>query len=149
MDKQQLSPSAFLAAVRHFYKLDWTKKLTACTQPEFLALSAVYHAQLRYPERPGVYVSVLADELLTSVSMVSKMLKTLEGKNWILRTVDPGSRRNTFVSLTEEGRQVLSKASVELEAIHNAVIEKIGKDRMQEFIRISADLARCYEEALV
>lgn len=147
MDKQ-LAPSTFLSTVRHFHKLDWSKKLTACTQPEFLALSAIHHAQARHPDRPGVYVSILADDLLTSVSMVSKMLKTLEEKNWILRTIDPGSRRNTFVSLTEEGNAVYTQASREMEAIHAAVIEKIGIDNMLEFIELSADLAACYEEAL-
>lgn len=148
MDKQ-LAPSTFLSAVRHFHKLDWSKKLTACTQPEFLALSAIYYAQNKHPDRPGVYVSVLADDLLTSVSMVSKMLKVLEEKNWILRTVDPGSRRNTFVSLTEEGLVIYTRASREMDAIHAAVIEKIGMDNMTRFIELSAELAQCYEEALV
>lgn len=147
MDKQ-LAPSTFLSTVRHFHKLDWSKKLTACTQPEFLALSAIYYAQARHPDRPGVYVSILADDLLTSVSMVSKMLKILEEKQWILRTIDPGSRRNTFVSLTDEGQDVYKRASQEMEAIHAAVIEKIGIENMLEFIELSADLARCYEEAL-
>lgn len=147
MDKT-LAPSVFLSSIRQIHKLDWSKKLTACTQPEFLALSAIRYAQLRYPERTGVYVSVLADELLTSVSMVSKMLKVLEEKEWILRTIDPGSRRNTFVSLTEEGLSVYEKANREMEAIHEAVIEKIGMDNMMKFIELSGDLARCYEEAL-
>lgn len=147
MDKQ-LAPSTFLSALRHFHKLDWSKKLTACTQPEFLFLSAIYHAHANYPDRPGVYVSILADDLLTSVSMVSKMLKILEEKHWILRTIDPDSRRNTFVSLTEEGLDVYKRASLEMDTIHAAVIEKIGMDKMLEFIELSANLAQCYEDAL-
>lgn len=147
MDKQ-LAPSTFLSAVRHFHKLDWSKKLTVCTQPEFQALSAIQRTHGMHPDRPGVYVSTLADELLTSVSMVSKMLKILEAKNWILRTIDPSSRRNTFVSLTDEGLDVYNRANLEMDAIHAAVIERIGIDNMLKFIELSADLARCYEEAL-
>ena len=145
---KQLAPSTFLSAVRHFHKLDWSKKLTACTQPEVLTLSAMHCAQASHPERTGVYVSILADDLLTSVSMVSKMLKVLEEKNWILRTIDPGSRRNTFVSLTEEGLAVYEKASIEMDTIHDTVIEKIGMENMMKFIELSNDLAQCYEEAL-
>ena len=44
---------------------------------------------------------------------------------------------------------IYTRASREMDAIHAAVIEKIGMDNMTRFIELSAELAQCYEEALV
>lgn len=146
--EKQLAPYAFLEALQHLRKLDWNKKLTIATMPEFLALSAIHYGQVSQPDKPGVYVSRLAEELMTSVSMVSKMLKILESKGWILRTIDPGSRRNTFVSLTEEGSRVYAEACRQVEAVHEAVVERIGLETMHQFLTLSSGLAAAYEEAL-
>lgn len=78
----------FLLLHQHLRRMDWSKITPGVTQPEYLILTALQCSQDAHPDIPGVYVSSLAEELSVSVSMISKLLKSLEEKDWILRTVD-------------------------------------------------------------
>lgn len=144
------APSSFyfLDVLQRFCKLDWSRTLTAATQTEFLALAAIYSAIADTPNAPGVYVSALAERMRLSVSMVSKMLKVLEEKGWIIRTIDSNSRRNTFVSLSDAGVEVYQAATAQLEAVHRQVAKKLGPEMLSQLLDQSARLVACYEEVL-
>lgn len=146
--KQQSNSSMILNLLQHFRKLDWEKVLPGVTQAEYLVLSAIHFGQKKHPDQPGIYVSVLAEHLMTSVSMVSKLLKTLEEKNWILRTVDRNSRRNTFVSLTSEGKKMLSAADAAMDEVNRAVANKMGEESLQQLIASVSMLLTSYEDVL-
>lgn len=146
--KRQSSSSILLTLLQHFRKLSWDKALPGITQPEYLILSAIHWGHKKQPEHPGIYVSALAESLMTSVSMVSKLLKTLEEKDWILRTVDKNSRRNTFVSLTPEGKRILLAADQAMEQVHHTVAQDLGETKVQQLIEDISDLLRSYEDVL-
>lgn len=146
--KQQSGSSVLLSLLQHFRKLQWEKALPGLSQAEFFVLSAIYWGHKKQPEHPGIYVSALAESLMTSVSMVSKLLKTLEEKNWILRTVDKNSRRNTFVSLTAEGKHILLSANESMEQVHRTVAQELGEQRLQQLIGDISDLLQSYENVL-
>ena len=146
--KQQSNGSILLSLLQHFRKLNWDGALPDITQVEYLVLSAIHLGKKKQPDHPGIYVSALAENLMTSVSMVSKLLKTLEEKNWILRTVDKNSRRNTFVSLTSEGKKKLAAADAAMEKINHTVAEKLGEDTVQQLMNGISALLLSYEEVL-
>ena len=83
----------FLLLHQHLRRMDWSKITPGVTQPEYLILTALHVQGEKNPDGPGVYVSSLAEELSVSVSMISKLLKSMEEKDWILRTIDKNSRR--------------------------------------------------------
>ena len=89
----------FLLLHQHLRHMDWSKITPGVTQPEYLILTALSVHRQTQPDSQGLYVSSLAEELSVSVSMISKLLKSMEEKDWILRTIDKHSRRNTFVSI--------------------------------------------------
>ena len=93
-------------------------------------------------------MSVLAEELMISVSMVSKMLRVLEEKGFILRTVDPDSRRNTFVSLTETGQDLFAQETARTQAVNQRVIASMGPERIARFLQDAEELAECYGREL-
>lgn len=144
----QPNTSGLLTLIQYFRRLDWDKATVGLSQHEYLVLAFVHHEHAVNPELPGIYVSALADGLMISVSMASKLLKALEEKNWILRTVDKNSRRNTFVSLTEEGEAALSQADLSMQAVNRAVEEKMGKESLQQLIDSISLLFSCFEEVL-
>lgn len=146
--KRQPSSSMLLTVLQHFRKLSWDKALPDITQPEYLILSAIYWGHKKEPGHPGIYVSALAETLSTSVSMVSKLLKNLEEKNWILRTVDKNSRRNTFVSLTAEGKRVLMTADEAMSRVHQAVSTELGPEKVQQLMNDISLLLNSYENVL-
>lgn len=145
---EYLNRSGILTLTQYFRRLNWEKAIPGLSQPEFLVLSVVNRGQQQNPKQPGIYVSNLAEEMMISVSMASKLLKTLEEKDWILRTVDKNSRRNTFVSLTPEGRAVYAQADEALEQLNKVVEEKMGKESLEQLIQNISLLFSCYEEAL-
>ena len=100
----------FLLLHQHLRHMDWSKITKGVTQPEYLILTALHVHHQEVPDSQGIYVSALGEELSVSVSMISKLLRVLEEKGWILRTVDKNSRRNTFVTLTELGESVYQTA---------------------------------------
>jgi DNA-binding MarR family transcriptional regulator len=140
--------SGLLSLAQHLRRLDWSKAIPGMTQAEYLALSVVRRAQEAQPDSPGVYVSTLAEELMISVSMVSKMLKVLEDRGWIRRTVDMNSRRNTFVSLTDLGLQVHDSANLSLSQVHQKVAQQVGQETLDQLSSSAARLFQCYEEVL-
>lgn len=145
---QHLNSSGLLTLVQHFRRLDWDKAIDGLTQPEYLVLAAVELGQQHNPDQPGIYVSALAEYMMISVSMASKLLKTMEEKEWILRTIDRNSRRNTFVSLTPLGKETLARANQAMERVHRAVRKKMGKESLEQLISNVSLLFSCYEEVL-
>ena len=138
----------FLLLHQHLRRMDWSKITTGVTQPEHLILTALHVHHQADPESEGVYVSALAEELSVSVSMISKLLKSLEEKDWILRTIDKNSRRNTFVTLTGLGEEVYQNASAQMIAFHKSVVDSLGQEKFAQLLSSAATLFRAYEDAL-
>ena len=135
----------FLLLHQHLRHMDWSKITKGVTQPEYLILTA-HHQEA--PDSQGLYVSALGEELSVSVSMISKLLRVLEEKGWILRTVDKNSRRNTFVTLTPLGESVYQTASKEMKDFHQGVVDSLGQERFMQLLSSAATLFRAYEDAL-
>ena len=138
----------FLLLHQHLRHMDWSKITPGVTQPEYLILTALSVHRQTQPGSQGLYVSSLAEELSVSVSMISKLLKSMEEMDWILRTIDKHSRRNTFVSIAPTGQSVYDAASERLRAFHQGVVESIGQERFTQLLSSAATLFRAYEDAL-
>lgn len=138
----------FLLLHQHLRHMDWSKITPGVTQPEYLILTALSVHRQTQPDSQGLYVSSLAEELSVSVSMISKLLKSMEEKDWILRTIDKHSRRNTFVSIAPTGQSVYDAASERLRAFHQGVVESIGQERFTQLLSSATTLFRAYEDAL-
>lgn len=137
----------FLKLHQHLRHMNWSK-VTQISQAEYLIITFLHCSQELHPEVPGVYVSALAEELTVSVSMISKLLKTLEEKGWILRTVDRNSRRNTFVSLTDLGENIYLAATERLKHFHQQVIDSLGREKYDALMQNAATLFVSYEKVL-
>lgn len=138
----------FLLLHQHLRRMDWSKVTPEVTQPEFLILTALHVHEELEPDSEGVYVSSLAEGLSVSVSMISKLLKSMEEREWILRTIDKNSRRNTFVALAPNGRRVYDTAAEQLRAFHEGVVASIGQEKFAQLLESTATLFRAYENAL-
>ena len=73
---------------------------------------------------PGVRLSALADRLGIDISTASRHVHSLQEKELVRRATDPADRRAANLSLTEAGREVLTK-------VHTArcrLIERVVED---------------------
>lgn len=73
---------------------------------------------------PGVRLSALADRLGIDISTASRHVQSLQLKGLVQRAIDPADRRAANLSLSDAGREVLTK-------VHTArcrLIERVTED---------------------
>ena len=99
-----------------------------------------------------VLPSELSEAMSVSTARVARLLKTLEDRALIQRSIDPTDRRRIIVKLTEEGERYLEAVYARTHKRASAVIEALGAEDTEAFIRIAekiVDVSRSlsYEEA--
>lgn len=115
---------------------------------DFFALQIIGRYQKMHPDREGIYVSNLAQDLKIAPSQTSRMLKNLEERKLIGRNVDPKDRRNTYVFLTEEGKELCREVEEKMQAYFHGVWNGMGAERVEELIRLCNELADVMESEL-
>lgn len=65
---------------------------------------------------------------------VSRTLRSLEEKKYVERMVCEGDRRNVYVRVTEEGKEVLNECNRILSELLKSVTEKMGEEDMNRLI---------------
>lgn len=82
-------------------------------------LTLAHTALLHHLDIQGLSVTALAERAGMTKQSMRQLVLDLEDKNYVLRVADPGDRRATIVTFTEEGRRLLADADqikTELEA---------------------------------
>lgn len=118
---------------------------TGISKMEFFALQAIGGYQ-QQTGLPGIYVSEVAHNLRIASSQTSRMLRSLEERNLIGRQVDDRDRRNTYVFLTEEGKEVCQRTQVFIKSYMERVLKSMGEERVEELIRLCNELADVMEK---
>ncbi|MGN0482798.1 MAG: MarR family winged helix-turn-helix transcriptional regulator [Lachnospiraceae bacterium] len=80
------------------------------------------------------YVKCLAKDLEVAPPAVSRSLKTLETKGYIIRSTDAADRRNTVVKLTADGYGVYQRIAAYMEKHMQIIIERYGRERMVQMM---------------
>ncbi len=83
-----------------------------------------------------VHVSRLARSLHVSMPAVSQLLRSLEEKQLIERTISKEDRRKVAVALTDRGEQLLASARASLISVAEFVVSSLGEDDTRECIRL-------------
>lgn len=115
------------------------------SQGEFFALQIISRYQQIHPEREGIYVSKIAEKLRIAPSQISRMLKKLEERELIGRSVDTRDRRNTYVFLSENGKEVCRQVQNNMQVYFESVWKSMGEEQIDELIRLCNRLADCME----
>ena len=72
-------------------------------------------------ENKSVNVSELAEGLHVSMQSISRTLKSLENKGYIVREVDSDNRRNTLIKLSKKGNELVEKKKKDVEGYFERV----------------------------
>lgn len=81
-----------------------------------------------------VTVSEVVRYMRVAAPAVSRTLRSLEEKNYVERMVCEGDRRNVYVRVTEEGKEVLNECNRILSELLKSVTEKMGEEDMNRLI---------------
>ncbi len=102
------------------------------TMTEFLALRVI--ERCREEDTNMTNVSSIVEQATVSPQAVSKILGALEHKGYIVRSLNPRNHRHTSVSLTPSGQEAYAASQRHLEHYLEAVINRIGKENLTEFL---------------
>lgn len=106
------------------------------TRGEFFALQQIRASMNENPDKKGIHVSALAKRLNIALSAASRMLNALEERGLVCREMDPKSRRNICVSLTEEGEEIWKKCSESMGELLERVIISMGEEDASQLIKL-------------
>ena len=112
---------------------------------EFLALQVIGGYQQK-TGLSGIYVSELAGQLKIASSQTSRMLKGLEERELIGRSIDARYRRNTCVFLTEKGKEACQETQEYLKNFMERVLQAMGEERVEELVSLCGELAEIMEQ---
>lgn len=114
------------------------KRQTKChtlAMAEFFVLVEIERIS-KEREECGVTSSELAERMEQTISSVSKMIKNLEEKGYVMRNPSPKDRRVCYISVTEKGRETIKQVRAKQEKILQYTCEQMGESDMREFKRL-------------
>jgi DNA-binding MarR family transcriptional regulator len=91
----------------------------------------------REGENGGVLLTDLADALNYSQSRMSQAVRKMEDSNWIVRRSDPLDRRAIRLTLSDQGRTALARAtSRHLALVKESLIEPLTREQLRQLTAI-------------
>lgn len=93
-----------------------------------------------------VIAGELAKKLNVSTARISALLRKMEKNGLIVRYRSPADARQTVVEITEEGNVYVDKMKEQILMKMELLLEKVGKEDMEEFIRISRKINEAFDE---
>ena len=96
--------------------------------------------QLLYTSREVVTAGKIAETIGVSNARVAVLLKKMVAKGLVVKETDPNDARVTTVRLSEHGVETAEAMRKELHDQMSTLIEKIGMDRMQEFVMVTKEI---------
>lgn len=137
-----------IAVIHRFKKISMDSMFPEISKGEFWVLKMIHVTSMKNEEGKGVYVSSIAKHLKVTPSAISRMLKGLEQKELIERSVDRNDRRNTCVFLTEKGDILRKKVETEMSAFSKDVIESMGEEDAQMLLKLFNKMVDIMEEEI-
>lgn len=89
----------------------------------------------------------LAKVMNVSTPRIAALLKKMEGNGLIVRYDSPRDARKTVVEITSEGKNYLDKIKEDVLKRTELLFERIGKNDLEEFLRIAHRIKDVLEEA--
>ena len=91
---------------------------------------------LELTSRGSLYPKDLAEALETSAPVISMLLRDLEGRKLLTRTLDPADHRRTRLSLTEQGESLRDTFRASWRETHRAKLERLSERDLDALDRI-------------
>lgn len=130
------------------FKTSWhaiARMYNALGEPFGLSASIGY-VLLNIDEKEGTSASKLAPMIGMEATSLTRMLKTLEDKGYIIKKPDSTDKRSVRLFLTEEGlrKKEISKKTVK--AFNKKVREEVSESRLKVFFEVVEQVNKITED---
>lgn len=136
----------FFEVLEAFRKINVSAILPDISHGDFGILKTIDYCRTncKDAENGDVKVSALVRCTKLPAPTVSRNLRSLEEKGYIVRSIDKKDRRNTYVELTGEGEELLTEADGIMSDFADAVFGRLGEEtliRLTDYLRRLVDTA--------
>lgn len=147
MEKEELQRTLFEQMRRMGrFGMDIWQREGELTRTGAICLIVLEEHESGHPERTGMYVWELAARMLLSPPAVSRMLRDLEARGQIERTVDLSDRRSVLVSLSPAGRQICRQQKQEMQSRMDWLTQELGLEQTETLVRLLGQLNDLLEQ---
>ena len=101
-----------------------------------------HYAVFRYLKDEGSRVTELAEAAGMTKQSMGELVDHLERRGYVERRPDPRDRRAKIVVSTEKGRRGIKAAAERIAEIEAELAGRMGKEGLEELIRLLAELRR-------
>lgn len=146
--EDQAVKERFLSAVHRFGKLKMHLVFHSSdlSKGEFFCLGMIEAQRKHSPESPCFGVSELAERMHVHSSALSRMLRGMEERGLIQRSICPEDRRNTQVQITEEGDRVWQQAAERMDVFADRIVQRMGASDMMQLVELLDRVSSIIEE---
>ena len=120
----------FFDTMNSFRKLNISSMLPSINHGDFGILKMIDYCN-QHSDGQGVKVSTIVRCKKVPAPAVSRSLRSLEQKGYIIRSVDRYDRRNTYVELTDEGYKIFRETEGIMSDFADAVFGQMGDENMK------------------
>lgn len=145
MEQQEIE-NDMITLFRKLARVDFSAYIENLSREEFFMLGVIEDYSQHNQGKEGIRVSEIAKTLDVSSPAVSRMLRGLEKKKYVCRKASSISRRNTMVRLTPDGVLAYESSKECLNDLLKRVMEQMGKDEIEEMLRLWNRLAQIFVE---
>lgn len=117
-------------AMHQFHKLRLGDIMPDISGADFWAMRNI----MDKGEDGKITISELAKKTRVLPSAISRTLKRLEEKGYVERTVNKNDRRNTYVEITDRGREVAQEVREIMRDYGEAVLSKFDEEELSMLI---------------
>lgn len=112
-------------------------------------MSLVYTVSEYARNNNGASISVAeaASTLNVSVPAVSRTLKSLEQKQFVLRRIDDNDRRSVRLSVTPDGEKLLRENILCCKRVFDRIMEQFSDDELSQVVRLHCKFSEALAEA--
>lgn len=118
-------------AINKLKQLNMIERLELIPQSEAVILKTVMDMQNQGRHNPSV--SQIARKLFVSPPAISRKLKTLREKQLIETFTGENDRRNTYVILTDKGKEALQENFNQVSAFLNHALARLDPEEIDQF----------------
>lgn len=134
-----------IKSFERFFKADWRKQSFWGIKPsEVRVLLCI--KDLSTDSQHCVNVSEISKKLCVTSPTITQMIKSLCTHGYIERTKDLNDRRIADINLTDQGEQLVEKASLHYEIIFSGLIDKLGKEQSNALIILLDQVYTYFDE---
>jgi DNA-binding MarR family transcriptional regulator len=140
----------FFSVINEIRKSKYKHKVCEVSHVEFFMMGAIYSGKkekfLEQKSEKGIKVSDLTKLMKGTKSATSKMLRTLEEKDYIIRISDEKDKRNVYIKLSAKGEAIFLQSINSMNQYVESIIDKMGMEDIEQLISLLNKLCKTMDE---